>query len=73
MLTMTVTSAGLPMAPVALVAGIDAILDMGRTMCNVTGDLVGTRIVAQTEEGMLVDGSTEDEPDEEPHTPGADP
>lgn len=58
MLTMTVTSAGLPMAPVALVAGIDAILDMGRTMCNVTGDLVGTRIIAQTEEGMLAEGST---------------
>ncbi|MDO5492804.1 MAG: dicarboxylate/amino acid:cation symporter [Nesterenkonia sp.] len=66
MLTMTVTSAGLPMAPVALVAGIDAILDMGRTMCNVTGDLVGTRVVAQTEEGMLVDGTTFDEPDDLP-------
>ena len=53
MLTMAVTAAGLPMAPVALVAGIDAILDMGRTMCNVTGDLAGTRMIAKTEPGML--------------------
>lgn len=55
MLTMAVTAAGLPMAPVALVAGIDAILDMGRTMCNVTGDLAGTRMIAKTEPGMLED------------------
>ncbi|GAA2007092.1 dicarboxylate/amino acid:cation symporter [Nocardiopsis rhodophaea] len=53
MLTMTVSQTGLSMAPVALVAGIDAILDMARTSCNVTGDLVGTRIIAQTERGML--------------------
>ena len=62
MLSMVITSVGLPMAPVALVAGIDAILDMARTMCNVTGDLVGTRIIAGTEEGMLRDP---DEPEEE--------
>ncbi|GAA1184704.1 dicarboxylate/amino acid:cation symporter [Nesterenkonia xinjiangensis] len=55
MLTMAVTAAGLPMAPVALVAGIDAILDMGRTLCNVAGDLTGTRIIAKSEPGMLVD------------------
>ena len=55
MLSMAVTSVGLPMAPVALVAGIDAILDMARTMCNVTGDLVATRVIAGTEEGMVRD------------------
>ena len=32
---------------------IDAILDMARTMCNITGDLTGTRIIAGTEEGMF--------------------
>ena len=53
MLSLAITQAGLPMAPVGLVAGIDAILDMIRTMCNVTGDLVGTQIVARTEPGML--------------------
>lgn len=53
MLSLAISQAGLPFAAVALVAGIDAILDMARTMCNVTGDLTGTRIVAQTESGML--------------------
>ncbi|HEY8498908.1 MAG TPA: dicarboxylate/amino acid:cation symporter, partial [Limnochordales bacterium] len=53
MLSLAITQAGLPMAPVGLVAGIDAILDMIRTMCNVTGDLVGTQIVARTEPGMV--------------------
>lgn len=49
MLSLAITQAGLPMAPVGLVAGIDAVLDMVRTMCNVTGDLVGTQVVARTE------------------------
>ena len=43
------------MAPIALVAGIDAVLDMARTMNNVTGDLVGSRIIAKSEKGMLID------------------
>jgi Na+/H+-dicarboxylate symporter len=60
MLSLAITQAGLPFAAVALVAGIDAVLDMARTMCNVTGDLTGTRIIAGTEEGML-----EEEPKEE--------
>lgn len=53
MLSLAISQAGLPFAPVALVAGIDAILDMVRTMGNVTGDLTGTRIIAKTEPGMV--------------------
>ena len=53
MLSLAITQAGLPFAAIALVAGIDAVLDMARTMCNVTGDLTGTRIIAETEEGMI--------------------
>ncbi|ASJ11122.1 amino acid transporter [Thermococcus sp. P6] len=56
MLAMVLQSVGLdltPGSPVALayamILGIDAILDMGRTMVNVTGDLTGTTIVAKTE------------------------
>ncbi|WP_010525316.1 dicarboxylate/amino acid:cation symporter [Nesterenkonia sp. F] len=63
MLTMAVTSAGLPMGPVALVAGIDAILDMGRTVCNVTGDLTGTRVIAKSEKGMLAEDAGRARPD----------
>ncbi len=33
----------------AMILGIDAILDMGRTCLNITGDLAGTSIVAKTE------------------------
>ncbi len=56
MLAMVLQSVGLDLtagSPVALayamILGIDAILDMGRTMVNVTGDLAGTVIVAKTE------------------------
>ncbi|MFD0773234.1 dicarboxylate/amino acid:cation symporter, partial [Streptomonospora algeriensis] len=64
MLSLAVTQAGLPFGPVALVAGIDAVLDMVRTMCNVTGDLTGTRIIARTERGMV------HEPGEKGHVRG---
>ena len=33
----------------AMILGIDAILDMGRTSLNITGDLTGTAIVAKTD------------------------
>lgn len=39
-------------AAFALILGIDVILDMGRTTTNVTGDLVGTCIVAKSESMM---------------------
>lgn len=32
-----------------MILGIDAILDMGRTCINVTGDLTGTTLVAKSE------------------------
>jgi Na+/H+-dicarboxylate symporter len=42
--------AGTPVAMAyAMILGIDAILDMGRTCLNVTGDLAGTAIVSKTE------------------------
>jgi len=36
-------------AAYAMILGIDAVLDMGRTSLNVTGDLAGSAIVAKTE------------------------
>ena len=38
MLAMVLQSVGLPVAGIALVAGIDRIFDMGRTTVNITGD-----------------------------------
>jgi len=49
MLTMVLTSVGLPLEGVALIAGIDRILDMVRTSCNVTGDAACAVVVAKTE------------------------
>ncbi|WP_304526239.1 dicarboxylate/amino acid:cation symporter [Halomonas sp. I5-271120] len=41
---------GLPIETVALLASIDALVGMGCTALNVTGDLVGTSIISRTEE-----------------------
>ena len=38
MLTMVLTTVGLPLEGIALVAGVDRILDMARTTVNITGD-----------------------------------
>lgn len=49
MLSMVLTSAGLPIEGIGLVAGIDAVLDMARTCVNVTGDMAVSTVVAKTE------------------------
>ena len=49
MLAMVLTSAGLPIEGIGLVAGIDAVLDMARTCVNVTGDMCVSTVVAKTE------------------------
>ena len=45
-LTMVFNAVGLPVAGIALIMGIDRILDMARTAVNITGDAVCTTIVA---------------------------
>lgn len=50
MLTMVVTSVGLPVEGIALIAGIDRILDMIRTSVNVTGDASAAVVVNAIEE-----------------------
>ena len=49
MLAMVLQSVGLPMEGLALVAGIDRVLDMFRTCLNVTGDGAVTVAINQTE------------------------
>ena len=46
MLAMVLTSVGLPVDGIALVAGVDRIFDMGRTTVNITGDAACTVIVS---------------------------
>lgn len=50
MLTMVVTAVGLPLEAIALVAGVDRILDMIRTSLNVTGDASAAVVVNALEE-----------------------
>jgi len=49
MLGMVLQSVGLPMEGIALIAGVDRILDMMRTCVNVTGDASCALIIAATE------------------------
>ncbi|MCE2927476.1 MAG: dicarboxylate/amino acid:cation symporter [Rickettsiales bacterium] len=52
MMGMVLTSAGLPLEGIALIAGVDRILDMMRTTVNITGDSLITVLVDKSE-GML--------------------
>ena len=48
-LSMVLTSVGLPVEGIALIMGIDRILDMMRTAVNITGDAVCTTLIADQE------------------------
>ena len=50
MLAMVLTSVGLPVDGIALVAGVDRIFDMGRTTVNITGDAACAIVVSNIEE-----------------------
>ena len=60
MLTLTLSTLGLPLAGVGLLLAIDPILDMGRTAVNVAGQALVPTIVAKRE-GIL-DQTTYDAP-----------
>lgn len=51
-LSMVFASVGLPVEAIAMIMGIDRILDMARTMVNITGDAMCTVIVAD-QDGTL--------------------
>ena len=49
MLTMVLSQVGLPLEGIALILGVDRLMDMVRTAVNISGDAVVTTIVAKTE------------------------
>lgn len=51
-LSMVFNSVGLPLEGIALIMGIDRILDMTRTAVNITGDAVCTTVVARQEKRL---------------------
>ena len=55
MLSIVMAQIGLPLEAIAVIAGIDRILDMARTSVNVAGDLMVTTLVGKSE-GELDEG-----------------
>lgn len=53
MLAMVLQSVGLPIEGIALIAGIDRILDMGRTTVNITGDAACTMCISAMEDKKI--------------------
>lgn len=60
MLTMVLTQVGLPLEGIAIVAGIDRVLDMARTTLNVTGDAMVASIIAKSEGELDVEAYNAD-------------
>jgi Na+/H+-dicarboxylate symporter len=55
MLVIILESVGIPSAGIALILGVDRILDMLRTVTNVTGDATVATLVASTEGGLAAE------------------
>ncbi|CUB03711.1 dicarboxylate/amino acid:cation symporter [Marinomonas fungiae] len=52
MLSLVLTTVGLPLEGLAIVAGIDRILDMARTTVNVCGDIMVSTLIAKSEKEL---------------------
>jgi DAACS family dicarboxylate/amino acid:cation (Na+ or H+) symporter len=59
LLVMVLEMVGVPGEGIALILGVDRILDMARTVPNVTGDLLASIIVTRTERLPLAGPGTE--------------
>jgi len=55
MLAMVLNQVGLPVEGIALIMGVDRLLDMMRTAVNVTGDAAITTIVAKSEKSISIE------------------
>ena len=52
MLSLVLTTVGLPIEGLAIIAGIDRILDMARTTVNVCGDMMVSLLIAKSEDEL---------------------
>jgi Na+/H+-dicarboxylate symporter len=52
MLAMVLEQVGLPVEGIALIIGVDRLLDMMRTVVNVTGDATATCLIAKSEKAF---------------------
>lgn len=62
MVSMVLESVGLPLEGIALVVGVDRILDMARTALNVGGDIAGAVVVASMEGELDVERTKNEVP-----------
>lgn len=69
MSTIVFTQVGIPLEAVALIAGVDRILDMIRTSINVVGDSTTALVVSKLEGELGTEPVDEDEIDQTPLTP----
>lgn len=53
MLVIVLQSVGIPLQGIAVILGVDRILDMCRTSCNITGDAMVCALVAKSEGALL--------------------
>jgi proton glutamate symport protein len=49
----TAASVQLPTAPILLILGVDALMDMGRTTLNIVGNCLASAVIAQSEHELL--------------------
>ncbi len=59
MLVIVLQSVGLPLEGIAVILGVDRILDMCRTVCNVTGDAMVCTLVASSENAIETEEQVE--------------
>jgi DAACS family dicarboxylate/amino acid:cation (Na+ or H+) symporter len=60
LLVMVLVMVGIPGEGIALILGVDRILDMARTVPNVTADLLGSIVIARSEGYELVPATAPD-------------
>jgi len=60
MLVIVLQSVGIPLAGIAVILGVDRILDMCRTSCNITGDAMVCALVASSEGAILSEQELEE-------------
>lgn len=60
MLGMVLQSVGLPLEGIAIIMGVERILDMARTCINVTGDIACSVVIAKTENELGTEVDEED-------------
>ena len=69
-LALVLRQAGVPDTGIALILGVDRVLDMLRTAVNITGDLTATMFVARTE-GETLDPELTGKPGAREEAPAA--